>query len=253
MCIFEKIVPVMKLRFTLFFVAVLSLFSITNVKAQSIHFTDASNATNVSGYNSEYDVAILDTLMNMYPATKQVTWSIVKVSGPAQWSFTNCDPASCYSAQSPYNYLSNNNTTTPWALASGASGVFTFHVVLHSIAGNGTYKLTAWVDGDSVNTAVSRMLNISVTQATGISKVSNPEVKIYPIPANDVVNIDLSNLNSAKRLEIYNLIGAKMGSYAIDGDGTNTIPVNNLNTGMYFVKVMDGRNTILTTKTFQKR
>jgi hypothetical protein len=126
-------------------------------------------------------------------------------------------------------------------------------VVLRNIAGNGVYKLTAWVDGDSMNTAVSRMLNINVTQAVGFSKISAPEVKLYPIPANDILNVDLNNFNAAKRVEVYNLIGAKMGSYPVDGDSNNSIPVNNLNPGMYFVKVMDSRNGILTTKTFQKR
>ncbi len=243
----------MKLKSTLLLAILVTFASSFRANAQSISFTDAGTSTNVSGYNSDYDVAILDTLMSTYSGTKQVTWSIVKVSGPSQWSFTNCDPASCYSAQSPYNYLSNSTTNTPWAITPNASGVFTFHVVLHSIAGNGTYKLTAWVDGDSVNTAVSRMLNITVTQAIGINKVATPEVKLYPIPANDVLNVDLNNFNNAKRIEIYNLIGSKMGSYPVDGDSNNNIPVNNLNSGMYFVKVMDARNGILTTKTFQKR
>lgn len=240
-------------RITLLFVFVVSLALHSRSQAQTIHFTDAGTATNVSGYNSEYDIAILDTLMSMYPSNKQVTWSIVKMSGPAQWSFTNCDPASCYSAQSPYNYLSNMGTTTPWTIAPSSIGVFTFHVVLHNIAGNGTYKLSAWVDGDSVNTVVTRMLNINVTQAAGISKIATPEVKLYPIPAVDQLNINLNNLDNAKRIEIYNLIGAKISTYPVDGDGSNTISVGNLNPGMYFVKVIDARNSILTTKTFQKR
>lgn len=243
----------MKLKFTLLVAIVIAFASSFKANAQSISFTDAGSSTNVSGYNSEYDIAILDTLMSTYSGNKQVTWSIVKVSGPSQWSFTNCDPASCYSAQSPYNYLSNSTTNTPWVLAPSTSGVFTFHVILHSIAGSGTYKLTAWVDGDSLNTAVSRNLNITVTQAMGVSKLATPEIKLYPIPANDVLNVDLNNFNTAKRVEIYNLIGAKMGSYPVDGDSNNNIPVNNLNSGMYFVKVMDARNGILTTKTFQKR
>jgi hypothetical protein len=133
------------------------------------------------------------------------------------------------------------------------NGTFTFHVILHSIAGVGTYKLTAWVDGDSLNTAVSRMLNINVTQAAGVSKIATPEIKLYPIPAADVLNVDLNNFSTAKRIEIYNLIGAKMATFPIDGDSNNNIPVNNLNAGMYFVKVIDSRNGILTTKTFQKR
>jgi hypothetical protein len=243
----------MKLKLTLVLAFVLASAFSFRANAQSIYFTDNGSATNVSGYNSDYDVAILDTLFSSYPGNKQVTWSVVKLSGPSQWSFTNCDAASCYSAQSPYNYLSNYNTPTPWTIAPNTSGVFTFHVVLRNIAGNGVYKLTAWVDGDSMNTAVSRMLNINVTQAVGFSKISAPEVKLYPIPANDILNVDLNNFNAAKRVEVYNLIGAKMGSYPVDGDSNNSIPVNNLNPGMYFVKVMDSRNGILTTKTFQKR
>ena len=191
----------MKLKFTLLLIIAVAFASSFRAQAQNIAFTDNGTSTNVSGYSSDYDVAILDTLLSTYPGNKQVTWSIVKVSGPSQWSFTNCDPASCYSAQSPYNYLSNSNTITPWTIIPNANGVFTFHVILHNTAGSGTYRLSAWVDGDSVNTAVNRLFNINVTQATGFTKIASPEIKLYPIPANDILNVDLNNFNAGPYLQ----------------------------------------------------
>ena len=244
----------MKLKFTLFIgIAVALIVSSFRSNAQSVTFSDFGTNSYATGYTSDFDVSILDTLQSSFSSTKQVTWSVVKLSGPSQWSFTMCDPASCYSAPAPYNYFCNATSTTPWAMMANSNGTFTFHAIIHNTVGSGSYKLTAWVDGDSVNTAVSRVLNINVTVANGISKVNAAEIKLYPIPANDILNVDLNNYLAAKRIEVYNLIGAKMGTYPVDGDSNNSIPVNNLNPGMYFVKVIDARNSILTTKTFQKR
>lgn len=78
----------------------------------------------------------------------------------------------------------------------------------------------------------------SGTNPTGISKnleISN--VKIFPNPAKEEINIELENGNSLQSIIVYNLIGEKV----LDNDDVNgsfyTFKVNNLPKGVYFLQV----------------
>ncbi len=61
------------------------------------------------------------------------------------------------------------------------------------------------------------------------------EISIYPVPANDQVNIFSSN-SPMTRIEIYSIMGAKVAEESAEGNQT-TLHIGNLATGVYAVKV----------------
>jgi hypothetical protein len=61
------------------------------------------------------------------------------------------------------------------------------------------------------------------------------EISIYPVPANDQVNIFSSN-SPMTRIEIYSIMGAKVAEEPAEGHQT-TLHIGNLATGVYAVKV----------------
>lgn len=61
------------------------------------------------------------------------------------------------------------------------------------------------------------------------------EISIYPVPANDQVNIFSSN-SPMTRIEIYSIMGAKVAEEPAEGNQT-TLHIGNLATGVYAVKV----------------
>lgn len=74
---------------------------------------------------------------------------------------------------------------------------------------------------------------------------NNLEVTLYPNPANDVLNIEMTN--EVQLVEIYNIQGQKVVT-----SNQKQINVSDLSSGMYMVKVQDSENAIATKKVIIK-
>ena len=69
---------------------------------------------------------------------------------------------------------------------------------------------------------------------TGIEEVENENIKIYPNPANDFINIEINdNHNGNFNISIYNSLGIKI----METSNENTINIEDLPSGMYFINV----------------
>lgn len=72
-------------------------------------------------------------------------------------------------------------------------------------------------------------------------KKNDIAIQLYPNPANDVLNIEMTN--EVKSIEIYNIQGQKVKSA-----NKNQINVSDLANGMYMIKIEDSENGIATKK-----
>lgn len=80
--------------------------------------------------------------------------------------------------------------------------------------------------------------------------IQNSDVKIYPIPVADVLNVEgLENIQKVSALSIVNNIGEKV-YYSENQDIKRIINLSDLNSGMYFLNILTEDGTI--TKTFVK-
>lgn len=69
------------------------------------------------------------------------------------------------------------------------------------------------------------------------------QVKVYPNPTNNVVNVELSFENSGVNVSLVDVSGRTV--YSVDTNAAvETIDVSNLNNGVYFVKVTNNENSI---------
>ena len=79
--------------------------------------------------------------------------------------------------------------------------------------------------------------DITVTNATVVGNSIdeiNSEVSVYPIPANNVVNVNaISNISN---VEIYSISGQKVGDFTANGT-TTSINTESLSNGMYLMKI----------------
>jgi len=71
-----------------------------------------------------------------------------------------------------------------------------------------------------------------LTLSTGSNEIENGQVKIYPVPANSILNIEISANEILETVQIYNAIGqmVKQGT-------TSKINVNTLEAGTYIVQI----------------
>ncbi len=100
------------------------------------------------------------------------------------------------------------------------------------------------------NTCVS---TANIIEAPIVSALETDEVKIYPNPAKDILNIELNSQNDIFNLDISDINGKILQTHLIDTNpNTNTtksLDVSELTTGIYFVK-MKGEKKIITHKIF---
>ncbi len=129
------------------------------------------------------------------------------------------------------NYTSTEISDTMTLLVVSSAG---FNVInfMGSVGQPGT---TMYVD------------NLTLEYANGIQQVLMPEVAVttYPNPASDVLHVDLSKQIKNGSLEVYNVSGRLVGSYSLSS-ANNTIPVYNLVNGVYYFRLVSGKELVNT-------
>jgi len=105
---------------------------------------------------------------------------------------------------------------------------------------NGVYSV-AVTDANGCST-VSNSITIT---GVGISEISTADIKIYPNPASDMIQLDLSHVDQASLKDlsiivVYDMLGNKVKTAAID---TRSISVKDLSNGVYMIGVVDKNET----------
>jgi len=77
----------------------------------------------------------------------------------------------------------------------------------------------------------------------GINKPSWQLTRIYPNPADNFINIDLDDIPKEGLFILYDMQGRKISSDKLSGNHSQ-IPVNHLDSGVYFYKVFHGVKTL---------
>ncbi len=102
-------------------------------------------------------------------------------------------------------------------------------------AANGSYKVTVTVNGCSATSACKTINTVGL----GEEELSKG-VQVYPNPANDMITITSSSI---KKMSIVNMLGKVVMEQNIQG--TSTIDISKLSSGIYFIRTNDGYTTKL--------
>ncbi len=115
------------------------------------------------------------------------------------------------------------------------------------------FDVTAIYDNSAPNTGSFATNGISLVKelkigATGIG-TQNTRVRIYPNPANSVVNIDL--MQQYTNVEVYSMVGSLLYSANVSGNFIK-LDVSNFEQGVYFLKLINQNSGDQTTTRFIK-
>ncbi len=200
-----------------------------------------------TGTDTAFTVVIRDTLSDMHDITTlqngisshPCTFTVYG-QGILEWTFDNI-------------LLPDSNTNEP-----ASHGFVTFTVKQKTLTTNdyGTHitnKASIYFDFNPpviTNTTDLVFWELPLI-VTGIPEyiIEDNTVKIYPNPANDILNIESSIL--IKELNISDITGKKVFSIS-DIDNTISIDVNRLNTGMYFINLTDVNGNVSVSKFIKK-
>lgn len=84
-------------------------------------------------------------------------------------------------------------------------------------------------------------------ESVGINKPLNDEVKVYPNPVvNSTLNVDIKSSNNVEMLMI-DICGRTMFHQSLH-KGSNLIYIDAISNGVYFIKLVDGANTLYNQK-----
>lgn len=101
-------------------------------------------------------------------------------------------------------------------------------------AGDVTYVLEATEDGCSNVDS----LTVTFQECVGIEELGELDVTMYPNPANEDITLELASLNNGE-LQILNAQGQIVLTEKLSA-ATNNIGVSHLESGVYFISVIDG-------------
>ncbi len=77
--------------------------------------------------------------------------------------------------------------------------------------------------------------NYQLNVVTGINDIKNSNIKIYPNPTNNIINIEGLNKNENNTIQIFDVQGKLVITKTITEKGT--IDLSELNKGVYVIKV----------------
>ncbi|MBS1771383.1 MAG: serine hydrolase [Bacteroidetes bacterium] len=89
------------------------------------------------------------------------------------------------------------------------------------------------------------LLNLPPAGITNVDEF--PTMRIYPNPANNNVNIQISNLQHSSQIEVYDMTG-RMVEHSVIDNGNNTIDLSSLAAGTYITRIKDNNRVLLTDK-----
>jgi hypothetical protein len=143
--------------------------------------------------------------------------------------------------------LSNN--------VSGAGKIATLHYqILSSLATDQTLTIgLSQVNQSDVNGAIVPLTSgsgtlVAIGASVGVKEIGlSGNVSISPNPTNGILNINFSTIPQNIKIEMYNSIGALVFTETMPNKN-NTINVNDLSTGIYYMKVLEANKVVAVKK-----
>ncbi len=210
-----------------------SLTAVNGVTDENTGNDNASNTVNIDEYFGTTQVH-LELTTDTY--AEETSWEFRDSNGTVLYNF------------GPYEAGTDDETTFNYSFDVTENECYTFEIFdefgdgICCGFGNGSYLLTTdnstiifsggefSGDGEITEIGIDGNLSISDNLAQNII--------MYPNPANDLLNIDITNNDEVYTYSIFNILGQIIRKGLIY-NGANSISLNNIVTGIYFVKIED--------------
>lgn len=171
------------------------------------------------------------------------SWKILKYNPPTAWAMSFCDPMRCIG-------VIDTGMSLSFYISKGKSGQMHITYLFNDTPGSDTLKVSIQSVLNPSN--IDTFTLYTNSWKTGVNEVSstNNNIGIYPNPVKDFINLKYTSISSSQiKVDIYNIIGAKVKTFLVDGNLSN-LNVSELKNGMYILRVIDGNNSY--SKTFNK-
>jgi len=136
-----------------------------------------------------------------------------------------------------FTNTSTNGNNYSWNFGDGNTSLLQNPTNTYTTTGNYTVELTTYSTDTCFSSTTTQTVNVTIT---GIENRSNStEIKIYPNPANNYIEIETTLQYSS--IKIIDLTGKTIKQTTLK----TKIDVSNLTNGIYFIQIIGKRNTIM--------
>lgn len=181
-----------------------------------------------------------------------VQWRIISSNLPAAWMNTVgiCDNFTCYGTADIWP------TQTKTSSYPAGEGVFDVTLDLSSFAPDGPYVMKVRLNNSAVTTDTFVQTYI-VTRTPGTSSVasvkSSSNVSLYPNPATNSVNLVYDAGADIRNIAVYNIIGKQVSLFRPTDNSSANLNIDNIPSGIYFVRLINSRGDVVSTRKFTKQ
>jgi hypothetical protein len=195
-------------------------------------------ATQQGGLGQELSPSVV--LRNLSNRPIELQWELDRHNLPQDWTAQVCEKT-CRD-------ISNKNNT--FVLAPNEI-VSNFRINFTPNASEGIAFADVRIFETQKRSSTELMISFSAAAQQNNSATTRPVAqRVFPNPATEFIMLQDDN-NTVKHIEIYNIIGRKIGAHNV-GSKDEKYDIANLPQGMYMVRMLDGKGNIVRTQRISK-
>jgi hypothetical protein len=219
---------------------ILTLIIALFVTAANAQFTFGPLTKSASGSASQDELVTYAYVKNTGAFNTTYVWYMIPKSFPGGWESAICDKNTCYDV---------TVTSATFDLAPGDSGTMQVHLYPHNVAGTANVEVMVFEKNTDSTNAPKGVYSFNTWALSTKSVEKRNNVEIYPNPATTQLNITLETTKPIT-IEVYNVLGQLKMKHVHNG-GTSTMDLNELPTGIYFLRYTNAAGQVIS-KQFKK-
>lgn len=200
---------------------------------------------NIEGSEMTTDIEHHFDIINTTGEELNVFWELVESDDfPSEWDTNICDGNLCYT-----QWVRNCPEGSPNVFQPNQTQDWRLHVKPKGVIGTGQITLRIYVpqaSGDSLS--VDHVFQIAAGTSSTV-ELDLAELLIYPNPATDYIQI--RNDESIKQINVYNVVGKQLRSF--NHTAGQSHGVQDLNKGIYLVRLMNTQGEVVKSMKLSKR
>jgi len=211
-------------------------------------FTTQYGDTSVTASSGVGEVKVHNDITNVSANINTYDWRITGSNFPTDWSYGGvCDNKTCYTSAATLT-----GTTVQSTSNVKPDSTMQFYAAFNDDgAANGTVawlRLSIAEPGTLIPRPLTFIATKGATSAVTVVR-SEDEIVLYPNPAKSAINIIYDASLGVKSIGVYNLIGKMVSVYKV-GANSAKLDIDELPSGIYFIRMFDNQGKVVATRKF---
>jgi hypothetical protein len=241
---------------TLLLSALTGLLSLSAATAQTFEAQRGDTAITPYASSMGNTMEVYNRLRSTTGSTVELEWKMTFNGIPSTWSLVGfCDNIACRTTQETTNnsWKQTSPYTTNYNSASND-----FHLAfdnMNAVPNNTTAVFQVVVRDRNATSYQKNYTFIATKSATGVANVTrtDDEVVLYPNPAREAINVLFNEAAGVKNIALYNLIGKPVMVYRVQDNNSAKLDLNNVASGVYFMRLMNAQGNVVATRRFTRQ